>query len=250
MVESSAKYLQDKPAVVRKRVGAQVLLLQSDFSEDAENHVFDPSGWRLSEPVGSGRGANWYVGTGEQSFVLRHFRRGGAIARLLGDKYWFRSEDSTRSFAEFNLLLKMHRSGLPVPEPVAAGYIKFGPWYRAQLLTRRIPCAQSWSVELSTDSGSRFWEDVGRAVAKVHNALVDHADLNAHNVMTDDTGQVFIIDFDKSTERDSLAGGWRQSNLSRLHRSLNKILPDQQSLVDAGWRQLISAYKSELQSAS
>jgi 3-deoxy-D-manno-octulosonic acid kinase len=57
--------------------------------------------------------------------------------------------------------------------------------------------------------------------ARLHGAGVDHADLNAHNILLDTHGAVSVIDFDRGRLRG--AGTWPEQNLRRLHRSLLKI---------------------------
>ena len=39
-------------------------------------------------------------------WVLRHYRRGGFIARISQDRYWWSGEDRVRSFAEWRLLAR------------------------------------------------------------------------------------------------------------------------------------------------
>ncbi len=251
MAESSAKSIDERAVEGRAQYGAQVVMLntrcKSMPAAPDGSDLFDHSAWVHTQPVATGRGANWFVDSDSGHFVLRHFRRGGAVAWLLGNKYWFAGEDATRSIAEFRLLKKLHDLDLPVPEPVAAGYCKQGPWYTAQLLTRRIPGAHNWSDGLiKTPQNNQHWANVGRTVARLHSARVDHADLNAHNILIDGAAQVFIIDFDKGLERGSMDGGWRQANLARLKRSLYKILPNNRMLVDEGWPQLLQAYENEL----
>ena len=63
-----------------------------------------------------------FIDADARRLVLRHYRRGGWMARLMGDRYLWRGEALTRSFIEWHLLYVMHRAGLPVPLPIAAGY--------------------------------------------------------------------------------------------------------------------------------
>lgn len=48
-----------------------------------------------------------------------------------------------------------------------------------------------------------------------------HADLNINNILFDDSGNVFIIDFDRG-EIKTPDKKWQQSNMSRLQRSFLK----------------------------
>ena len=93
---------------------------------------FAPAYWRsqgtLSMQAG-GRGGVAVVGTPAGECVLRHYRRGGLVARLLGDRYVWTGADRTRSFAEFRLLGAIARLGLPGPRALAARYC--GRWPNA-----------------------------------------------------------------------------------------------------------------------
>ena len=42
------------------------------------------------------------------------------------------------------------------------------------------------------------WEAAGRLIARFHRAGLDHADLNAHNLLFDDAGNGWMIDLDRS----------------------------------------------------
>ena len=55
----------------------------------------------------------------------------------------------------------------------------------------------------------------------MHRAGLDHADLNADNLLFDRNGDGWVIDLDRGVFR-TIGDGWRQRNLSRLHRSLLK----------------------------
>jgi 3-deoxy-D-manno-octulosonic acid kinase len=66
------------------------------------------------------------------------------------------------------------------------------------------------------------WEETGRLIARFHRAGLDHADLNAHNILFDGSGHGWLIDFDRGVIRIP-ATGWRERNLKRLLRSLVKL---------------------------
>jgi Ser/Thr protein kinase RdoA (MazF antagonist) len=55
----------------------------------------------------------------------------------------------------------------------------------------------------------------------LHEYGVWHADLNAHNILVAGGAGVSLIDFDRARRR--AAGSWREANLERLHRSLDKV---------------------------
>ena len=86
------------------------------------------------------------------------------------------------------------------------------------------------------------WEAVGQLVAQFHRAGLDHADLNAHNILFDGRGRGWFIDFDQSRLRIP-ATAWREANLARLHRSLRKLRGMRSTEdVDADFARLRAAY--------
>ena len=170
--------------------------------------------------------------------------------RIIRDSYLWTGENETRSFAEFNLLTKLNKLALPVPIPVAARYRRRGPVYQADLLTLKIPGIRSLADRIIERPGSRdFWRGIGSALHRFHDSGVDHADLNAYNVQVDEGDDLFLLDFDRGRLRDP--GVWRQKNLARLHRSLQKIkrLDKRVHFAKAEWNELLEGYFSESRSA-
>lgn len=186
---------------------------------------FDSEFWYSDQRlrVGEGgRGGVAYVDTPAGECVLRHYRRGGAMAALLGDRYLWRGRDRTRGFAEFRLLRELHALGLPVPRAVAARCQRVGRYYTADLMTLCIAQAQTIAQHVANDTfDDDLAQRVGALVACFHRRGVFHADLNAHNVLMNPTG-LYLIDFDRGAMRTP-AHGWQQANLARLHRSLLKL---------------------------
>ena len=129
------------------------------------------------------------------------------------------------------------------PKPVAARYQKRGLFYRCDLITERILDAEPLSALLAHAAlGELEWRAIGEAVGSLHGAGVDHADLNAHNVLLAADGVVSVIDFDRGRLR--APGAWTLRNLRRLRRSLAKIgsgLPPGR-FSDAAWRWLLAGY--------
>jgi 3-deoxy-D-manno-octulosonic acid kinase len=242
-------------------VGRRIAIAQGAFLIDpvrtgellhsAGESLFDPEYWRARDELTAadrGRGSAWFVGPARQPWVLRHYRRGGAVARISTDRYAWAGEARVRSFAEYRLLALLHRRGLPVPAPVGARYLRRGLAYRCDLITQRIEAAQPMSALLLAGALSdTHWRAIGAAVAALHGAGADHPDLNAHNVLIGADGAIRVIDFDRGRLRKP--GGarqpaWASRNLDRLRRSLAKIagesaqrrvLPDQWALLKAGY---------------
>jgi 3-deoxy-D-manno-octulosonic acid kinase len=216
---------------------------------DAAESLFDPEFWRARDELqdaAGGRGSAWFIASGARHWVLRHFRRGGFIARFSRDAYVWTGEAKVRSFAEWRLLESLVQRGLPVPKPVAAGYSRAGLRYRCDLITQRIADAEPLSAVLGRGEVSEsIWHAVGSAVARLHRAGVDHADLNAHNILLDGKGAVSVIDFDRGRLR--APGTWTSRNLRRLQRSLDKIsraMP-RGRYTAAHWQSFMAGYRAE-----
>ena len=190
------------------------------------------------------------VESGPRSWVLRHCRRGGYMARFSQDRYLWAGERRVRAFAEYRLLERLMERGLPVPRPIAARYQRAGVAYRCDLIMQRIIDARPLSSMLATaDLSEVSWRAIGAAIARLHHAGVDHADLNAHNILLDGRGAVSIIDFDRGRvrERERERGAWTSRNLSRLRRSLTKVsrcLPPARFPAQS-WNYLLDGYASE-----
>ena len=186
---------------------------------------FEPEYWHAraaAQAATGGRGSAMFVDAPFGSCALRHYRRGGMAARVFGDRYLWTGPERTRSFAEFRLLAEIARLGLPGPAPVAARYRKSGPFYRADLITRRIADARTLAECLAGGRlDAELAYETGALVARFHRAGIWHADLNAHNVLVTSSA-LHLIDFDRGRLR-APAEGWRLANLQRLHRSLVKL---------------------------
>jgi 3-deoxy-D-manno-octulosonic acid kinase len=208
---------------------------------------FDPAYWKERNEVegeARGRGTTHFVRSGRQHFVLRHYRRGGLMARLMGDRYFWRNESATRSFAEWQLLYHLHRAGLPVPAPIAARYRRQGLLYTADLITERMVDSISLAEQLRRRGIPILgWITIGRCIRAFHDLGVCHPDLNAHNILLVGDDLVYLIDFDRGSLRKP--GLWCDSNLVRLRRSLEKItykLPPEH-FSEADWHGLLDGYR-------
>jgi len=196
-----------------------------------------------SQPVPAGRGSALFIDGDGRQWVLRHYRRGGFLATLLNDRYFWSGEESSRPFREWRLLHEMHSEGLPVPAPVAAHYRRVGPIYRADLITERIANASPLSTHLAAaEFAPQLWGQIGACVRRFHDRGIWHADLNAHNILIDAQQRIWVIDFDRGRRR--APGAWTTANLQRLQRSLQKIaaaLPAGR-YGDAQWQALVAGY--------
>jgi len=209
---------------------------------------FDPMQWGdRAQPIsGSGRGGAWRItATSYGPCVLRQYLRGGLMARLTHDTHLWRGIDKVRSFAEYRLLRELQHKHLPVPPPIAACYLRKGFYYRAWILMGELSNVQSLAERAGlTPADQTLWTHTGELIARFHRAGLDHADLNAHNILFDTNGSGWLIDFDRSRVRipDSV---WRQRNLDRLARSLRKLHSKRHGkAIETGLKHLLEAYQA------
>lgn len=214
--------------------------------DQVDDAFFEPGAWqRRNALVGTaqGRGAAVFVSGEGGEYALRHYRRGGLPSRLSRDCYlWFGLERS-RAWREWHLLATLQSRGLPVPRPVAVRVVRNGLCYTADIVTARIP-GRSLGQLLSREAAEpATWQAIGACIRRFHDAGVCHADLNAHNILVDEQGRVYLIDFDRGSLRSP--GKWRQANLERLQRSLRKLasLDVRFGFSEPDWELLLAGYR-------
>lgn len=198
------------------------ILSDASIARQVEHGWFEPGHWGdAAQPVDTGgRGGAWFVEGPFGHAVLRHYLRGGLVARLSRDLHLWRGSNRVRSFMEFRLLRELRRDGLPVPAPVAACYVRRGAFYRAAILVERLRGVRSLA-DLAA-AGEAPWQQAGELIARCHRGGLDHVDLNAHNILFGEDGQGWMIDLDRCRKRLPETG-WRSRNLARLERSLLKL---------------------------
>ncbi|MDX1381557.1 MAG: 3-deoxy-D-manno-octulosonic acid kinase [Xanthomonadales bacterium] len=206
--------------------------------------LFDADHWRARGAVvgeAAGRGHALMLDTPFGAAVLRPYLRGGQAARLSRDRYLWLGLERTRAVHEFRVLAGLRDLQLPVPAPLAAGVRRSGLVYRCALLMERIQDARPLGERLGEDGVP--WPAIGRCICRFHEAGLDHADLNARNILLAEDGTVWLIDFDRA-RFDPLMSVNGRANLRRLHRSLAKLWPDDDDRLDAAWEQLLKGYRS------
>ncbi|MGY6553945.1 MAG: 3-deoxy-D-manno-octulosonic acid kinase [Wenzhouxiangella sp.] len=207
----------------RAECGHASILYDSTLSAVPALSWLQPHYWSAQQALGpslGGRGQAFLVQTACGPAALRRFLRGGWMAPLLGDRYLRRSADDSRGFREFRLLIELRRRDLPVPRPLAASFEPSGPFYRAGLLTAFIPGTRSLA-ELAPTLPRPGWQALADTLRSFFQAGLDHPDLNAHNLLCDQSGRWYLLDFDRALLRSGPAPA--ASMLARLERSLNKL---------------------------
>jgi 3-deoxy-D-manno-octulosonic acid kinase len=227
---------------VRRAEGRVDILFDASRLPRSTGQQFSPSGYADARPVSGqgGRGSAWFVQTPAGDGVLKHYLRGGLLAEVVHDRYLYLGAARTRSFREYELLLKLCKLGLPVPKPLSAFCRRGLLSYQAALLTERLQ--DTHSLVTAVNNGSAPWAALGETVARFHRAGARHGDLNANNILLDGQGRIFIIDWDKSV-LENAPGAWCGKVLERLQRSLLKECTDcDQRLLQEGIALMRTAY--------
>ena len=227
--------------------GPHLMLTGADRSELPRPEWFDAAEWRRAGGVAaetSGRGEVLILTLAhlKETWVLRHYHRGGVVARFIDDHYLWLGAERTRAFREWRLLRRLSAAGLPVPSPVAAHVYRTGFIYTADIITTYLPETRklSWFIAQSRVPAA-CWRRIGAMIRAIHDHGVDHPDLTAHNVLLDDTGKTFLVDFDNAIEKPP--GAWQRAGVERFNRSLRKVALETGTDFDsAAWAEVEAAY--------
>ena len=188
--------LADKRATSEPKVvtsGAHAVLHDAALREHVDASWFDPAHWQGARGVEretSGRGAVLIVPHGDETWVVRHYRRGGYVARFIEDHYiWL----GARAYA-----LRFASGGYCVACTMRVARAESDRGARASardFSTRRTSSRRTCPTRASCRRSSRehdvpaeCWRRIGRMVRAVHAHGVDHPDLTAHNILLDARG--------------------------------------------------------------
>lgn len=233
------------PPESRLESASSVMLYDPSLAGNFDERWFDEMHWRsLGALRGSarGRGNTHFFESDERAYALRHYRRGGLVARLLGDRYLDTGAEHSRPLREFRVIQTLQRLGLPVAKVAAARHRVQGLFCRGDLITLRLPEARTLAECLRDSPSLIDWVAIGSVIARFHAAGLCHADLNAHNLLIDRQGQWHLIDFDRARFRER--GLWQDANLVRLRRSLLKLHDEAGQRLDENlWHALLLGYR-------
>lgn len=212
-----------------------------------EPSVFDRSDWHVDPGrthTQTGRGGVRMLDVDGETWVRRHYHRGGFVSRFVYDAYVWTGLARCRPLRELELLARMRALGLPVPMPVAGRVVVTGVVYRADLITVLLPGTRPLSGAIAAGAvDPSVWPRIGEMIRRIHSAGVDHPDLTAHNILLDAAGRTYLLDFDNARVRAGDA--WMPARLARLRRSLGKVALETGTRFDtSGWSALSAAYAS------
>jgi len=192
----------------------------------------------------AGRGASLFLEIDNTELVLRHYRRGGMVRSISEKHYLWHGLQRTRAWREFDVLVAMESKGLPSPRPYACQVQRRGLGYSASLITYFLSGVTLAECVCTATLPDERWHDIGQCIRQFHAAGVDHADLNAHNILIDES-RVSLIDFDRAVIQFTVNANQLHRNLKRLKRSLNKIGSSGPAFYnDDCWAALMAGYST------
>ena len=234
------------PARATSPTGQTIWFDPAQVAEATPALFTPPSSDSATLATGSGRGQAHRLALDHGEGVLRHYRRGGLMARLSPDRYLGRSPLASRAMDEFTLLRRLRAWDLPVPAPVAARQVHGLLSHTADIVVAMIPQTRNVAQALSEGPlPAADWITLGRVIRQLHDRQVFHSDLNCHNLLLDAQGSAWIVDFDKCGVRPGET--WKQENLERLRRSLRKEQGRRSPFHwdEARWDDLLKGYAGE-----
>jgi|SRR5688572_21620749 len=177
----------------------------------------------------AGRGRPLLLELGGERLVAKAMLHGGLFGRLLADR--FAGFERARALVE--LLTELAARGVATP-PLAFARARRSPsgFFRLDLATRELAGVQDGLAFLRSRPHPRIRREAVRAAARVvralHDAGVEHADLNVKNLLVragppDSPIQAFVIDLEKSRRSPRLEPAAAVRNLERLARSAEKL---------------------------
>lgn len=164
---------------------------------------------------------------GMGNVVLRRYRRGGLLRHFLRDRF-FRSR---RPFRELSIVEEAVQAGLNAPQVLGVVLEKEVFFlHRGAILLRQIPGSLDLQAYFQADPKQRMSygrrsqviRNVAREIRKMHEAGFYHRDLNLKNILVQEGGRVFVIDFDGSRRYNPLSVRLCTKNLFRFNRSVEK----------------------------
>lgn len=177
-------------------------------------------------------------------WAVRHYRRGGAVARILGDRYL--RVGTPRPIRELRASEAVRARRVPTPRVVAAAVYDAGLFYRGDLVTAFIPDAVElagvlFDPERRGVSGTLERRDAlkeaGILIRRMSRAGVRHRDLNARNVLLEWSGHApdaHVLDLDRCRLVEGPDPEGAGAMRDRLVRSIRKLEKESKLEVPAG----------------
>ena len=219
------------PGYVVHRIGSTWLVLDGKHvTELVQLRLADPAVRRtlFARAARRGRGSTPSVPLNrELRAVLRRYRHGGTLAPLTQSLFL----GPSRALSELNVTARAEAWGAPVPHVLClALWPVVGPLWSALIGTREESQAEDFYVTLvaleEPRARRRLMREVGAAIRKLHDAGVEHRDLQLRNILVrhGEGPRIVVVDLDRARfhPHGTMPARRRATNLGRLARSAVK----------------------------
>lgn len=159
-------------------------------------------------------------------WAVRHYRRGGAMAMHMEDRYMRRG--TPRPFREIAAIAASRARGVRTPAPIAGATYIHKASYRCDLVTEVVPEVRTLADLLHEHDGTRAWllcmARAGDLIRSLGEAGVYHVDLNARNILLSDDHEepAWVVDLDRARVLPGPSSRAAERMELRLVRSIAK----------------------------
>lgn len=166
-----------------------------------------------------GRGLALVVELGGRVCVVRHFQRGGAVMKAVGDRYL---RTTNRALSELKASEAARARGVATPVVVAVAWYSEGIFRRFDIATSFIAGSRDLATDLFDPARSaRAVHFTSALINKLLTAGLLHRDLNLKNVLIG-RDRAYVLDLDRCRVLDRVTDAQRSAMRARFLRSLEK----------------------------
>ncbi len=153
--------------------------------------------------------------------IVKYNTRGGLIRFFIERTYIRTGKPCNR--IEFEQLINASNFGVNVPEPVAFA-TKGSLFYRGWLVIKEIKDSETLAIISLKDEAriAKILYEIRRQIAILINSGLYHVDLHPGNILVNDKGEVFIIDFHKARLFKAGKEKLRDKYMARWKRAVKK----------------------------
>ena len=191
-----------------------------------------------AKPI-AGRGTAYAIRFDTDPWLVRHYRRGGLIARVLNDRY---APGGNRALDELKVSVIARARGIPTPEVVAAICYPSRLYARFDIAVEFIGHSRDMAQLLFEDRVVPP-EEINKAAAlittMIQNGLL-HADLNLKNILIAPE-RAYVLDLDRCRIVDEPTAHDADVMRRRFLRSLEKWESKTGRVVSEGFHHTLEA---------
>lgn len=188
---------------------------------------------------------------GRARWAVRRYRRGGAMAMHMGERYL--RLRTPRPFREIAASEESRSRGIRTPAAVAGATYVSGLYYRCDLITEVVPDVHTLADQLQAHDGTREWlhcmARAGDLIRSLAEAGVHHVDLNARNILLSEDRRepAWVVDLDRARLLRGPSPRARDRMELRLVRSIVKTgTPTGEALRDGELLAALATRNSDL----